>query len=364
MFRPRIFYVFRRPIKQKLQEAKKSLVPRDIFYGLTEIQRIYPIDTTDRVFWAKHILMGQQFVNLLVSKFMDIGFSLIPAFYLLKELKQSDLIFATVDTYGLPIALFKKMRLLRKPLIWNTIGLYDAYIQKKNPFTKYLFKTLMLESSMFVAGGSLYECKQLAQTFTIPLKKFTFIPFGIDTKYFTPSRKLPTNEILIIGADPSRDWKLYAQVINQFPRESFRIITQPHLIKVKMPENVIIEYNLPYSEIRKRIRAAKYLLILSRHNYHFAGQSTAMRAMSCGKPVIFTHTPGVEEYAFKNYFHCIMVKPNELKNIIKAMNWLNHSPKKRLVMGRHARNIIRKAYTIEQYAKQLRGVFDTISSTI
>ena len=86
-----------------------------------------------------------------------------------------------------------------------------------------------------------------------------------------------------------------------------------------------------------------------------------MRAMSCGKAVIFTKSPGVEEYKFKNYLHCIMVSVNNLEEVQSAINYLNHVPQRRIQMGKKARQIIMQFYRIEIYAQKLKTLFDRMT---
>ncbi len=353
-----ILYIFRRPVTPALKKIKTRQVPRDIFYGFTEISKKYKVITTDVAFQSKLLLGAQQLLNMLILHFIDIGFSLLPTLCLFKELNKTDLIFATVDTYGLPIAFLKKMGLISKPLIFNTIGLYDGLIRKQNRLALRICQIIATTVDTFVSGGSFLECKKLATLLKIPLSKFTFIPFGIDTKFFIPKKIKEQNEILIIGADPSRDWELYKAVALKFYQEKFRIITYPGIVKITMPSNTLFEYNLPFTELRRRIWQAKFVIVLSKLNYHFAGQSTAMRAMSCGKPVIFTKSPGVEEYLFKNYVHCVMVPIGNIQAITKAVNWLNASSLRRQQISLNARRIIVKSYTIETYGKYLLGIFN------
>ena len=355
-----ILYVFRRPVTKEIENAYQHDSPRDIFYGLTEINKYCAVKVSDKVFKSRTLLFSQHLLNIFVTKFITLGLSLFPAIYLLKDLNRSDIIFATVDTYGLPIALLKFLKLVRKPLVFNTIGLYDGLLTMKNPLILYFYQQILRAVDHFVAGGSFQECKKLAKMLKFPLSKFSFIPFGIDTDFFTPKKILSNNEILIIGADPSRDWQLYAKIARNFPQETFRVVTYPYIVKHDMPKNVVFEYNLSYLDLRQRIWEAKYLLILSKFNYHFAGQSTAMRAMSCGKAVIFTESPGVEEYQFQNLVHCLKVPVSDEYAVYKAIHFLNTYQAKRSKIERNARRIIVESYSIEKYGQKLRAVFDQI----
>lgn len=357
-----ILYVFRRPVTEEIRRVNTGLTPRDIFYGLTEVRKFFNVTFSDRVFHSKLIKYSQYLLNLFVIRFVDIGFSFIPTLNLLEEIKRTDIIFATVDTYGLPIAFLKYLGLVNKLLVFNTIGLYDGLVRKKNPLALRFFQKILPVVDIFISGGSFQECKKLAKLLNLPISKFKFIPFGIDTKYFKPKRTLEKNEIIIIGADPSRDWKLYAKVAEEFPQETFRIITYPGIVKIKFPRNALFEHGLSYTELRRRIWEAKFLLILSINNFHFAGQSTAFRAMSCGKAVIFTNSPGVNEYRFKNFTHCLLVPPGDAQAVTSAIHYLNRSTPKRKQIGQSAHKIISEKYSIEKYSEVLLDVFNRLAN--
>lgn len=286
-----------------------------------------------------------------------IGISLIPAFLLIPEVRRAHIIFATADTYGIPLAFFKRIGIFSAPLIFNTVGLYDGLISKKSQFMKMVMRLIAPSIDMFVSGGSIAECKKLSAYLHIKENKFIFIPFGIDTNFFKPQKLSQSKEILIIGADPSRDWELYKIVIEKLQKEKFRIITYKGLVKLAMPQNTIFEYGVDYVTLRKRINQSKLVLVLSKMNYHFAGQSTAMRCMSCAKPVIFTKTPGVEEYAFESGKNCELVSPHNSNDVISAIRKLNRSEAYRAKIGKNAREIIKKMYPIEMYSKKLTSVF-------
>ncbi len=357
MFDRTILYVFRRPVNKTLKNITDKTAPADVVYGFTEISKKIKSHTTDKVFNSRIILSLQYLFDQIVTKNINIGFSIFPSLMLLPELRRSDLIFATVDTYGLPIMFLKKLKLFKTPVVINTMGLYDGLIRKKNRLITIFFRKILMNTNHFISGGSFQECEKLANLLKIPVKKFTFIPFGIDTDFFT-SKKIPEkNEILIIGADPYRDWLLYQKIALKLPSEKFRIITFKGLVKYKMPANVIFEYDLSYSALRDRIWQAKFILLLTKLNHYLSGQSTAFRCMSCGKSVIITNTPGFDEYLFKNNLHYKTVPIGDDKAVLSAINYLNNSETIRRKMGMNAQALIRKRYNLNLYSRKLYQIF-------
>jgi glycosyltransferase involved in cell wall biosynthesis len=351
-----ILYVFRRPVIEGLRDVRLNKSPADNYYGFTNIGKPFIPFTTDIVFKHRFILGLQYVLNKGILHFMDIGFSILPTFILLPFLKRTDIIFATADTYGLPIALFKRLRLINNPLVINTVGLYDGLIRKNSMIAKTITAWILKSANRIVSGGSKQECQKLAMYLSLPLSQFTFIPFGIDINFFHPSNIIEKNQILIIGADPSRDWSLHAKIARQLPQEDFIIVTYKGIIKELMPKNVKFIYNVSFTNLRQLIWESKYILLLTKLNHYVSGQSTAFRCMSSAKAVIFTANPGFNEYDFINYRDCIMVSRNSSEEVIKAISYLNNK-KNRIKMGTNARKIIVQKYSLQTYSRRLTKVF-------
>ena len=360
----KVLYIFRRPIGDAIDLVKKGIHPDDFYYGYFHVSRRYPVFSSD-VQPSSLAQKAQYLADIFLSRIMDIGFSFLPVLHLLSSARSSTILFSTADSYGLPLALYKKMGLFNVPFIYNTVGLYDGLIKKNNRFAKLLCQKALSSVDLITAGGSFYECTLLSKYLSIPIEKFTFIPFGIDTQFFKPEvSKKSKDFILTIGADKSRDWDLFFATASQFPKENFHIITTRNTFSSSIPSNVTIEYDLSPQQVRSRIHQSKFIVILSKLNFHFGGQSTIFRCMSCAKAMIFTETPGVEEYGFENNQHCIMVKINDKQSLYKAITRLNGSSTIRNTMGIKARQIIVKKYSIELYAQRIGEVFTRFSKKV
>src|SRR3989344_1112826 len=159
--------------------------------------------------------------------------------------------------------------------------------------------------------------------------------------------------VLVIGADLKRDWYLVKQLAEKFFNLKFVIITLPNLINVELPSNCQVIYNQPIAIVRKYIRNSKFLLIPSFQNYHFAGQSTAFRGMSCAKTVIFTKSFGVSEYKIRNFKQAILIRPSNLSDAIKAFEWINKNEDRLNHIGKKAREYIIKKCSYSSYGKDL-----------
>lgn len=354
-----MLYFFRRPVKANIDLAFKSKFPRDFFYGFTEINKHFKVEVSDDGENSRLIRFIHNLFNLILSKFSLFSTSLIPLIPQFKKIQKANILFATVDSYGLALSIMKTVGFFKKQkIIYNTIGICDNLVESPNIAP--LYTKLLSQVNLFISGASKTECLKMAKMLKFPVEKFKFIPFGIDTDYFKQTENINDGYILIIGADKKRDWDLYKKLFFWFPKISFIVITHPNLISFKIPNNVSVVYNQTIDKVKQYIARSSFLVILSKQNYHFAGQSTAFRGMSMAKPVIFTNSYGVFEYNFKNGYECFLVDPNNRDQLKKYVSKLLRDKMLRLRMGVLARDKIVKELSIKHYAKKLIKSFKRV----
>lgn len=353
-----IYYFFRRPILNEVRLAKIGKYPYDYFYGFNQLSSYktiaYDLAENNKFIKILHIL-----TNKFISKQLGLSFSIFPTLLQLTRLSKAQYIFTTVDSYGVALAFIKKIGLIKKQkLVFNTIGLCDVLVEntKLIPF----YSKLLSNVDLFISGASLTESNKLSKLLGFSNEKFKFIPFGIDTTYFSPLKVKEDNYILVIGADRKRDWNLYRKLFLAFPNNQFVVITHTNLIAYSLPKNVRAYYNLSISKIKTFIAKSKFGVILSLQNYHFAGQSTAFRMMSMKKSVIFTKSIGVDEYNFKSGDECFLVNPGDFNSLKKAFILLDKNTKLRHNIGILARNKILKNLSVTRYSRILEKALNSL----
>lgn len=354
-----VLYIFKRPVLENIKKAQKEDFPKDFFYGAVNSNTNIEIKVFDDYFKNALLQKLQSLLYIFVIRLFKIGFSVILVFAQIRYIRKSDLVFATVDTIGLPLLMFKLFKIISKPVVVNTGGLCDSLLESNSKCYRALSGLLLKRSSAIISGASFYECKKLSQLLSVPIQKFNFVRYGIDTNYFQPDKKQKTGDfVLVIGSDLKRDWGLVKSLAEEFSNLKFVIITVPNLINISLPNNCSILYNQPIKIVRKFIRNSKFLLIPSHQNYHFAGQSTAFRAMSCAKTVVFTKSYGVSEYRIKNYQDAILIRPSNLADAVRAFKWINKNVYKYKLedIGSKARSYILKNCNYKSYEKQITKI--------
>ncbi len=358
--RPSITYVFRQTDLKDSKRADIVRFPKDYFYFYHYVRRVFsvqPISVLSHPFLRWLNRLNDQLSRLIWHYDFPV-LTLIP--FLLK-IRQTQIVFATTPKIGLGLSFFKKFNIYSGRIVINIVGLYDQLTILNSRRVNTLVSDLFSEVDQFVSGASWHEALKLADLLKLPINKFQFIPHsGIDTNFFSVevnTRK--DGSILGIGVDPSRDWGLYNRVAQALPHENFVWATDPRLIRQPVPSNVQIKF-FSTLELREKIREAKMILILTKQNHHFSGQASAFRTMSCGKTVILTKTPGIEEFPLNHLRNCVLVEPGNVFQIIKYINYLSRNPDQMHQIGKKASQLIQSKYSYERIGDVYVKLFKSI----
>ena len=153
-------------------------------------------------------------------------------------------------------------------------------------------------------------------------EKFKFLPFCIDTEFWTNSSKkdITKNEdIIFVGNDGNRDFKLLLKLANELTEFNFIVVSSSEVFrKVNLP-NVKI-YNgfwgnkeITDSDLRNLYLDAKLSIIPLKESFQPSGQSVALQSMSLGVPVMITKTSGFwEKEIFINNENIFFISDNNL----------------------------------------------------
>lgn len=354
----KVLYLFRRSVKKNMALANKEIFPHDYFFGYTKLSKSFKKNVSDRILENK-ILWGLEIYFIrLVLPFTRVGFSLFSIFRHFSDIRKADVVFATADTYGLPLGLLKLCIFRTKSIVLYTGGVCDAIVESRSKLYRAFCRHSLKNISLVITGLD-SEGAKLSSILSLPRNKFLRVPYGIDTEYFSPGQSdNKGNYVLAVGADYKRDWNLHKKAAQALRNTEFVFITTPDSVKVNMPKNVKIRYNLSIDEVRDYIRNSRALLALSKQNYRFAGQSTIFRAMACAKPVIFTKSSGVDGYpGLENFRNCIMVPPSDSASVVKAIKYLSADQNRSEKMGKSARKFILSFSDYKTYTKNLEKVF-------
>ena len=304
-----ILYVFGHGRKNKI--VNKSYEAKDFFYGYLYLKEKYSIEIVE----PKTDSLNTNFVNFLFNKLLTIYDKIIikltsfPSYsnemiskLNLKKYFKSDVIVFTSDALYisfLPIILCSKLFMKNKKVLVITMGLFGKKTESKlkKALNFYFFKILLAMSDKFIFLGY-GEYQNASQNYkkTISQNKFFFLPFNIDTEFWSSEEKFVRDGVLFVGNDGKRDFKLLEDIASRMKNVKFTFITS-HEFSTKLNN---VDYKkgnwsknlISDTELKKYYLSAKLVIVPLKNSFQPSGQSVGLQAISTNTPLLITKTDG------------------------------------------------------------------------
>lgn len=238
-----------------------------------------------------------------------------------RVLNRVDVVFSTVDTVGIPLALLARVGLVRTPIVYAAIGLPERLEQVRGPLARRLYRSAYRRLHTILAYG-MGEVGALRSW--VGTDRVVFVPFGVDTDYFLPDhgRHPPAVDIVSVGADPRRDYALLLELARRRPAWSFRVVaSRDHASTFRAaPTTVQVSYDLSLPDVRDALRTARVVVLPVSANTYSGATTVLLQALACGKPVVVSRTAAITEgYALENGVNCMLVPPGDLDALDAAV---------------------------------------------
>jgi hypothetical protein len=228
-------------------------------------------------------------VSRYLFKLLRIDKSLIYYFKKRKYLNSFDNIFATTDGIAITLCKLKKWGVVNTNLVINLFSILDNPTQKKK------IKNLNYADKIIVYSIDLY--KKLQPKY----ENVKLLKFGIDTVFYSNKNHQNNGEyILSIGLDPQRDWTELNRIATLLPNEKFYVISNDFAKGFLTQPNIKFIGNVDHIKTREYILKAKLLILTTKKNNYFSGQTTLFMGLSMGKKVIMQNNKNLDFYNLKS----------------------------------------------------------------
>ena len=275
----------------------------------------------------------------------------------LRELNRADVVFSTVDTVGIPLALLGRLGRVRPPAVYAAIGLPERLEQLRGPAARRLFAEAFRRLHTIAAYGW-GEVDELRAWLGNGGARVEFVPFGVDTDHFSPDTSAqPDDDVVSIGADPRRDFTLLLDLARRLPERTFRIVASADNARRlgPNPPNVTVDVDVPFGRIRERLLRAHVVALPVRENTYSGATTTLLQAMACGKPVVVTRTAAIARgYHLEDGANCRLVAPGDLAALEQAVTGVLEDPALAAGLGLQARETVERHLTWARYANEMR----------
>jgi glycosyltransferase involved in cell wall biosynthesis len=275
----------------------------------------------------------------------------------LRTANRADVVFSTVDTVGIPLMLLKRARRLRPPLVYAAIGLPERLARLRSRRMRLLYASA-LQSCHVVLAYSEKEAEDIRRWVAGQgcAVRAEFVPFGVDAHSFAPDGAAATNGVVSVGADPHRDFDLLVRIATRMPDVAFRIVTSTEHARAlrSRPENVTLESDLPFDEMRRRLAKARLVALPVRENSYSGATTVLLQAMALEKPVVVTRTSAIATgYGLVDGENVRLVAPGDESGFERALADILRDDFHARALGVSARATVERELSWERYADRV-----------
>ena len=275
------------------------------------------------------------------------------------RLNDADVVFSTVDTVGIPLALLAGRGLVRKPIVYAAIGLPERLGQLRTARAQRMFVDAYRRLHAIVAYGA-GEVDVLREWLGEGGPPVAFVPFGVDSSYFAPQPDaIADADIVSIGADPRRDHALLLALARARPEWSFRLVLANDGARAlgPVPQNVAIEIDVPFDLVRERLAGARAVVLPVRDNSYSGATTVLLQAMATARPVVVSRTAAIATvYHLENGVNCRLVPPGSLEALEEAVGALLSDDDRAASLGLRARETVERHLTWSRYTESIAGL--------
>jgi glycosyltransferase involved in cell wall biosynthesis len=351
---PSVFFAFRDAPERRAALRAPGALDRYRLFGLDEISARgvvvrHNLEREGPPLWAR--ATGGA-VNQLVHATGGYGGDFAGVFGSLHAANTADVVLATADTVGIPLTLLKRVGLLRPPLVYTAIGLPERLAQIKRGRTRRRYADALRQTRKVVVY-SLAEAEWLREWVGSAAPDIEFVPFGVDVDAFRPAEEPTTEDVVSVGADPRRDFRLLTAIAARHPELSFRIVTTAEHTRElgKVPQNVALERDLTLEQVRDRLAGGRVIALPVRANSYSGATTVLLQAMAMAKPVVVSRTDAIAAgYGLQDGANCRLVEPGDTEAFEQALlGTLAASAE----LGARARELVAREFTWERYTDRL-----------
>jgi glycosyltransferase involved in cell wall biosynthesis len=267
----------------------------------------------------------------------------------LRSTRRVDVVFSDGEHIGIPVALAMQSLRIKTPHVMIGHNLLT-------PAKLRILRCAHLRAADRVLVHSANQVGQIVSATTLSPEKVTVVPYGVDTSFWSDSDG-PAEDHLVVSA--GREHRDYRTLIAALPAQARLTIADHSPFTPDATRHdpaawpsTVERVALDAIALRNLYRKAAVVVIPVVETAMPAGITTLLEAMSMGKAVVVTETPGlggVVEHGKSG----LTVQPGDVAGLRAAIQRLLDSPSTRRALGTRARQVAQKRYDVNVYSAAL-----------
>ena len=364
-----ITYIFGTGREKKLSD---KFISDEFFYGYIYFKNLYSNTTLIELdeslknsnFSSKLIFIFDRILN----KMSNLPFYMneVLTFDNFKKITKSKNLILTNDRIGislLPVLIYLKI-FKKINVIVIVMGLLNNkqggklvnFIQRV--FIK-LFLTLC-DKFVFLGKG---EFDVASKMYSKNKKKFKFIPFGVDTKFWNDDQETFNNNnkefILFIGNDSKREFNKVVEISKILKNHKFIFVTT-NINDKDIGKNVELingSWNkllLTDNEIKEIYTKGTLTILPLKNTFQPSGQSVALQSMAMGVPVLITKTKGFWDFkSFINNQNIFFIESNSVSKWAELIESLIQNEELLNKVSTNGKKLVHENFTSQMFNLEL-----------
>ena len=262
------------------------------------------------------------------------------------------------------------------PFIISTWGrdIFDS--PKQSWIMKKIVEFNLSKADSVTATSTILQKETLK--YTKNRKTVHYIPFGIDTKVFSPIMKQNKSEFIVIGTVKALEEKYgiyvlinaFAQLRNNIRNIKLLIVGEGSLYndllklvnELGLTEFVTFTGFISNNEVINYFHQIDIFVVPSISPSETFGVA-AIEASACGIPVIASHIGGLPEVV-KDHKTGFLITPGDVDTLAEKISELITNPVLRIEMGKNGRQFILSRYTIEKCGSQMESIYSKYTNKV
>ena len=266
--------------------------------------------------------------------------------------RHTDIVLCFYESAALLILLLRRMF-----LFGGKVVVYDVGVGGSWRLRDFILRLVVPRADMLLPLGH----NQVAGLLAMGARPGTIQPVldAISTEYFHEVEDQPDGYILAVGDDISRD---YATLLKASVGLSREVIIRTHEVfedKGAVSNVTVMRSRLVTRDYRELIAGAVFVVLPLHPSTHAGGITTLLEAMSSGKAVIVTASPGLADY-LQDGKTCRVVRPCDPDALRRAIDDLLADALARRRLGADARRFVVENCSAASDAARFASVLDRL----
>lgn len=336
--KPKILFLFPKPVKRDLELIKNGQAPAERLYGMLELAEAgYIVNSNDAFFSSRLSLFYQ-----LLRRF---GIYIVPPSTII-SIAKCDIVVAK-NNFSILLSLITK--LFGKKLIYK-----DSLFKLPSTQPRRFSTAINLLLCDKVLGYSQSQLALWKKAFPRAADKFAFIPYPIDIQFYKLKESAYAQpSVVSAGRDMGRDYTTLFLACQGLGIK-LHLVTLPYLLP-KIPQkadNVTIYENISYDQLFRLYGDSMLVVVPLKERLTYpSGIRAVMEAAALGVPCICTDTPVLREY-FDNNIDVLYCPPGDVTALKDKINLLTKDQTLRNKLASNAKAKVEK-YSIQYYGLNL-----------